>query len=235
MPLNGGVYSFIGWTGLDASFDLAQLKLKQTTKADVMLRLKQDSQLLKLLQNKRIFQGESPLVHLPDAKTHGSIYKQTSINLREKTNRIKVDVELHESLKGFANIEDFEVFISSDNGILNIDGTVSLNGIPIQYPYQKLLMGDQFTANFTLLSLKTGYTNRILLKNIKSGEVIYEGDLIANILARNDNVNLDCENDFTVKFIIKDKCLDCFDYICWAIYVDDWLVHSYETEVGTEY
>lgn len=235
MPLKGGVYSFIGWTGLNASFDLTQLKSRLTTKADVLLKLKQDAKLLELLSGKQIYQGESLLVHLPDAKTHGSVYKHTSINLRERTNRIKVEIELHESLKGLANIEDFEVAISSANGILNIDGSMPLGGNTIQYPYQKLLQEGRITANFTLLSLKMGYNNRILLKNKKSGEVMFSGDLIGSILMKNENVNLDCENDFTVKFVIKDKCLDCYTYLCWAIYVNDWIVHSYETEVGTEY
>lgn len=235
VPLSSGVYSFVGWTGLDSSFDLAQLKPNLTTKTDVMLRLKQDAELLKLLSGRRIFQGESSAVHLPDAKTNGSVYKQTTINLRERTNRIKVEIELHESLKGLANIEDFEVAIRSANGVLNIDGSMPLGGASIQYPYHKLLEEGKLTANFTLLDLRMGYNNHILLKNKESGEVMFNGDLIGSILMKNENVNLDCENDFTVKFVIKDKCLDCYTYFCWAIYVNDWVIHSYETEVGTEY
>lgn len=235
MPLKGGVYSFIGWTGLDNSFDLTKLKSMVTTKADVMLRLNQDSNLLTLLSGRQIFQGESPAVHLPDAKTHGSIYKQTSINLHELTNRITVEIELHESLKELANIEDFEVAISSANGVLNFDGTMPLKGNSVQYPCHKLLKEGILTASFTLLDLKMGYNNRIVLKNRISGEVMFSGDLIGSILMKNENVNLGCENDFTIKFVIKDKCLDCYTYLCWAIYVNDWIIHSYEAEVGTEY
>ena len=62
-----------------------------------------------------------------------------------------------------------------------------------------------------------------------------QGDLLGTVLLKNDNVNLACDNDFNVKFVIKDKCLNCGTYICWAIYVNDWQIHSYETELGGGY
>ena len=81
------------------------------------------------------------------------------------------------------------------------------------------------------MQLKTGYNNQITVRNKKSQDIIWQGDLIGSILIKNKNINLDCQNDFNVKFVIKDKCLGCGTYICWAIYVNDWLVHSYEIEL----
>ena len=60
-------------------------------------------------------------------------------------------------------------------------------------------------------------------------------DLIAAIQAyasRPENkfsFNLNCEHDIDLKFIIKDKCTDCGNYMCTGVYINDWLVHSFKT------
>lgn len=234
LQLKSGAYSFIGWTGLDDSFDILPFKDGVTAKTDVLLSLQQDSYLLKTLASKRVYQGESPIIHLL-RQTKGATSSRTSINLKELTNRIKVEIELHESLKGLVNIEDFEVLISAENGTLNIDGSMPVNSKPIQYPFTSLFQDGNLVANFGLLDLKMGYKNRIVLKNTRRDEVMFSGDLIASILLKNENINLDCENDFSIKFIIKDKCLDCNSYMCSEIFVNNWSVYSYDAKVGVEY
>ncbi len=60
-------------------------------------------------------------------------------------------------------------------------------------------------------------------------------DLIAAIQAyasRPENkfsFNLNCEHDIDLKFLIKDKCTDCGNYMCTGVYINDWLVHSFKT------
>ena len=85
-----------------------------------------------------------------------------------------------------------------------------------------------------MLALKTGYSNKLNITytgNDKE-ETVFDGDLIASILLRavDKGVNLDCENDFTVKFLIKDYCAECWTHFSCSIYVNDWLVHSYSTD-----
>ena len=90
-----------------------------------------------------------------------------------------------------------------------------------------------------MLALKTGYNNKLHIYytgNKEEGETVFNGDLIAMILlaAQNGAANLDCDNDFTIKVLIKDYCQECWDkdtFFSCAIYVNNWLIHSYQTEL----
>lgn len=232
VPVSDGHYTFIGWAGVNNNFDLGTFVKGVTTKKEVMLTLKSQKKKAVALKNHHVWQGESPVVFLEDPTEVGSMYKHTTINLHEKTNRINVEVELHESILG-ADIkpEDFEIEIESGNGVSNIDGTMPLNQPILTYPSQFKYTDSSLKAQYSLMQLKTGYNNQITVRNKKSQDIIWQGDLIGSILIKNKNINLDCQNDFNVKFVIKDKCLGCGTYICWAIYVNDWLVHSYEIEL----
>ena len=62
-------------------------------------------------------------------------------------------------------------------------------------------------------------------------------DLIAAILAyaskpeNKFSFNLNCEHDIDLKFLIKDKCKDCGNYMCAGVFINDWFVHSFKTEL----
>jgi hypothetical protein len=60
-----------------------------------------------------------------------------------------------------------------------------------------------------------------------SGKELYRGDLLGTLLLKNPNVNLACDHDFVVRFTTEDKC-DCGTYTIMEIWVNNWLVHSYE-------
>lgn len=52
------------------------------------------------------------------------------------------------------------------------------------------------------------------------------------LLAANEGgVNLECDNDFNINVVIKDYCVECWTHFSCSIYVNDWLVHSYSTEL----
>lgn len=236
MPLKSGNYTFIAWTGLDNTFELGQLLHGVTSKHHVMLKLKKNLNSLSSPFNKYIFHGMSTAVELPSAKSNGSIFKSTTINLLEVSNRIDVELELHESLKDIASVDDFEVFISSSGSTMNINGTMPMSEKPLNFSKKIARIDDsKLVASFSTLDLKMGYNNRIILKNKKTGEEMFNGDLIGSILMKNENINIDCQNDFSIKFVIKDKCWDCGIYVCWGIYVDDWQIHSYDSEIGIDY
>ena len=235
VPLTNGYFSFIGWAGVNDKFTVSSFTEGVTTKKDVMLTLKSQNSQAIALGDHKVWQGVSPVVFLDDPKEVGTQYKYTAVNLQEVTNRINVEVELHDSVLGDTNPKDFVIEVSSANGTMNIDGTMPLNKEALTYPATIAYTDNSLTASFSLMDLKTGYNNLISVKNVVTDEVIWQGDLLGTVLLKNDNVNLACDNDFNVKFVIKDKCLNCGTYICWAIYVNDWQIHSYETELGGGY
>lgn len=234
MPVSDGYYSFIAWSGVDESFTRRTFSSGTTTKKDVMLAIKSTNSIATRLSNsQRIWQGESPIVFLPNPKETGSVYKHTAINLRELTNHIKVIIELDPTIKKFTP-QDLAVAISSANGTINIDGSMPLNSPILSYPIQNTAYtSNSVTWDFSTLELVTGYSNNLKISYPAENQEIFNGDLIASILlrAKEGGVNLNCENDFTIKFVLKDYCAECWTHFSCSIYVNDWLVHSYSTDL----
>lgn len=232
VPVSNGYYTFIGWAGVNEKFDVASFTVGLTTKDDLMLRLKSIGDQAEDLSGHQVWQGISPVVLLENPKDVGSQCKYTAVNLQEVTNRINVEVELDESILEDTNPRDFVIEVSSANGSMNIDGSMPLNTAELKYPTSLAYTDTKVMAYYSLMDLQIGYNNKITVRNIVKDEVIWESDLLGTILLKNSNVNLACDNDFDVKFVIKDRCLNCYTYICWAIYVNGWQIHSYETELG---
>lgn len=233
MPVSNGYFYFIGWAGVNENFTPGIFTAGVTTKKDVMLTLNSQNNRAAALGTTKVWQGVSPVVFLQDPVVVGTEYKRTAVNLQEVTNRVNIEIELHESVLKDTAPRDFEVEIVSANGTVNIDGSMPLNSQTLTYPVTVTYTGNSLKAPYSLMDLKTGYGNLITVTNKKNGETVWRGDLIGSILLKNPNVNLECKNDFDVKFVIKDKCLDCATYVCWEILVDDWVVHSYQVELDT--
>ncbi|MCH4185645.1 MAG: FimB/Mfa2 family fimbrial subunit, partial [Prevotella sp.] len=165
MPVSDGNYTFVAWAGADDNFTTGNFVNGTTTKKDVMLTLKSASGVAQDLSGTRLWQGESPVVFLPDPDKEGSVYKYTAINLQELTNRVTVKVELDETvLEDSISPKDFTIGVTSGDGTLNIDGSMPLNGSVLNYP----ALNTQYTDNsvswdFAMLDLKTGYNNNLTL------------------------------------------------------------------------
>lgn len=233
VPVSNGYFTFIAWTGLNDSFDRTNLKPGVTTKTDLLASLKTAQGIASLLQmNDTILQGESAVVVLPDPKEVGTIYKHTAINMKEISNSIKLIVEFDQVTMGSFDPQNVRVSVSSANTALNIDGSMPRNTPQVRYA----ALDSTFTVSagnweYRLLDLKTGYRNDLKITYLKDGETytVFEGDLIASILLMTEqaSINLDCENDFEVKFIVKDYCLECHTNFTCNIYVNNWTVNSY--------
>ena len=233
VPLTEGRYTFIAWAGMDDNFDVRSFTPGVTTKEDVMLSLKETAKFANELADTRLWQGENIYpVLLESSAEYGSVYKYVDVNLLELTNRVKVIVEFDESVKEVTP-QDLAIEISSSNSVLNIDRTMPKGTKSLVYP----LLDTQYTANsvswdYVLLDLQPGYSNNLNITYPAEGKVLFNGDLIASILLNTVSGGLDlrCENDLTVKFIVKDYCAECDDttHFSCAIYVNNWIVHSYE-------
>lgn len=233
VPVSEGNYSFVAWAGLNDNFTSGAFTPGVTTRKDVVLTLKSANNIAANLGSTRVWHGESPVISLPNPKENGSVYKHTAINLKELTNRVKVIVEIESSVKDIVP-QDLAVSVGSANGTVHIDGSMPLKLPQLTYPLLHADYTDTSVAwNFALLDLVTGYHNNLAITYTKTGEKVFDGDLIASILLNtvDGGINLACENDFTVKFVMKDYCAECGTHFSCAIYVNDWLVHSYSTEL----
>lgn len=235
MPLPEGVYTIFSWVGIDASlFDSMPLEIGKTTHRDVMLGLKTKAQNRAVrLDGHRLWQGRSNLVTVPSARETGEIYIPVSVNLLEQTNRIRVEVRLDSSIMGATVPQDFEVAMAAANGTMQIDGTIVRNKPQLAYTVNHHIPAkDLMVADFTTLKLQTGQKMVLTLKNKKTGEYLYsEKDLIGAILVYTDGgINLMCNHDFVIRFVIKDKCKGCGTYVCASVQINDWGVHSFDYE-----
>ena len=238
VPVSNGNYSFIAWAGVNEKLGRKSFTPGITTKEDIMVTINSTNGVAERLNNttERIWQGESPIVFLPNPEEYGSLYKYTAVNLRELTNRVKVIVEFDNVTMKEYDPTKLNVAVSSANGTVRINGTMPMNTPVLTYPsIETKLEGNTGEWNYAMLDLATGYSNKLNITytgNDKE-ETVFDGDLIASILLRavDKGVNLDCENDFTVKFLIKDYCAECWTHFSCAIYVNNWLVHSYSTDL----
>ncbi len=231
-PVSNGNYSFTAWAGIDGNFDVRSFTPGVTTKKDVMLALNATDAIAANLQNTRVWRGESPVVNLPNPAEYGTVYKYTAVNLQEVTNRIKLIVEI-DPLVEDVTPQDLAVAVSSANGVININGTMPIGSEILNYPILNTSYTDNsVTWDFTLMELVTGYNNRLNIVYAERDHVVFNGDLIGSILLNTieNNVNLACENDFTVKFVLRDYCAECATHFSCGIFVNGWPVHSYEIE-----
>lgn len=237
VPVSDGNYSFIAWAGINDKFKKHAFTPGVTTKEDVMMTISSvNNRAITLASTDRIWHGESPIVFLPDPKEYGSLYKHTAINLKELTNRVKIIIEFDKVTMKEYDPTKLNVDVSSANGTVRIDGTMPMNTPVLTYPSIETILEENMAEwNYAMLDLNTGYSNNLNITYTGNNkkETVFNGDLIASILLRavDKGVNLNCENDFTVKFLIKDYCAECWTHFSCAIYVNNWLVHSYSTDL----
>jgi hypothetical protein len=219
-----GLYTVVAWAGVDAEiFDMNAPVVGLTTKDDVLFAMRHSGGRATSLGDHRVYYGESEAIWLPDSAIYGSVFKEASINLGEVTRRITVEVE------GLPNADDFEVVIESKVGAMCLSGSqiigTQMKYLPVVHPTSQELI-----SSFTVMGLTTGFDTSLVIRHKANGTELYRGDLLGTLLLKNPTVNLACDHDFTIRFTTADKC-DCGTYTIMEIWVNNWLVHSYDTEL----
>jgi hypothetical protein len=231
LPIGNGLYTVAVWGGINSEGIPGLIDSEGATKEDIFIRIPETTP---MLDGVRIYYGESRPVFLPDPTEYGSIFEQVDVNVQEVTNRITVQVE------GLSrrNDNDFAVAIQSEIGAMNMSGTVERGGNPRteyaptlhEWEYDRSLGFDVLNASFTTLPLVSGYNTVLVINDMVSGAELYRGDLLGTLLLKNPTVNLACDRDFTIRFTAADQC-DCGIYAITEIWVNNWLVHSYGTDL----
>lgn len=233
LPLLPGVYSFIAWSGVDEQFKKNQIQAGVTKKSDLLFQLKSNGEAYTSLANSFLWMGGSSPVQVASDKEQGSIFKEARVELQEQINHIRIVVESDENQP--INLRDVEVIVRSANGSLTVDGDLWNKQEQLKYPGEVVLEENKQTNDFYLLGLKSGYKNELIVREKQSGKEIYRGDLLGSLLLKGDNINLACERSFEVKMKLEDRCQECTTYQCSQIWVNDWLIYSYDTNLGTNY
>lgn len=221
-----GQYSFVAWAGIDSHYTRQNLQQKVTTKEDLLLQLKQSAGLAENLKGESLYTGTSNNVFLPDPESVlGAYYEHTSIRLAQYVSRIEVIVE------GMQYPEDFKVEINMRNGDYSINGDILRNADAMQYPPEYSYGDSILTAKFTTLKLETGHDGWLTIK-WKENKVLYHEDLLGTLLLQNPDVNLSCDHDFVIRFKVKENN---DTYVVTEVWVNDWLIHTYNTDIESDY
>ncbi|MDR0834750.1 MAG: FimB/Mfa2 family fimbrial subunit [Candidatus Symbiothrix sp.] len=154
------------------------------------------------------YAGESEPVFLPDPQDAGTVFKYAPINMKEITSRVTIVVT------GLPNANNYEVTIESPDATL--DGNVSKIG--------------ELDVEFTVLNLATNFKGDVVIKTKQDGTELYRGDLLNALLLQNPTVNLECDHDFDIRFTVDDHG-QTGTYAIAQIWVNNWLVHSYGTDL----
>jgi hypothetical protein len=219
-----GLYTVVAWSGVDGeTFDMAAPVVGVTTKEDVLFSLRNAGGRAASYNNHRVFYGESEAVYLPDPALYGSVFKEVAVNMEEITNRITVEVE------GLPDPDDYEVAIESGVGAVSLGGE-QISGPEMEYLPVVHPASDELVASFTMMNLTTGFDTMLVVRHKETGQELYRGDLLGTLLLKNPSVNLACDHDFTIRFTTADSC-GCGTYTVMEIWVNRWLVHSYETDL----
>lgn len=223
-----GLYTVLSWGNLgDHYYDIGKVQVGKTTKQNMLFRLRQTGKWGADLRETTLWYGESPVVQVERNTTNYERYTETSVNLREYTNRIAVIIE------GVPNPEDYKIEIASSNGTYQVNGRVAKADSTF-YPGETKVVGDSTCrADFTTLKLESGHKNTLIVTNKAKGVEMFRTDLVGVILSSNyaENINLRCLNDFKVR-LVAHHC-DCPEntYQIVEVWINDWLVHTYSIGV----
>lgn len=220
MKAENGLYGVTAWSGLDADVFERHVADK---KSSLLFRLKVSGGVAASLEGKRVYYGQSPVVFLPDPAEYGSVFEAVAIPVQEITNRLTIQVE------GLPPTGAYEAVIESANGAMHTDGSIA-PGEVITYGSQASFTGVLLEARLTILQLATGCHSSLVIRNQADHSELYRGDLLGTLLLKNPEVNLACDHDFTIRFTTQDQC-QCGTYMISGIWVNNWLVHSYNTEL----
>ena len=249
-PDQDRVYNIYAWTGVNGKFSAEPKIGDKKDQVFASLRSGAESQYVNLGSDRVYFGQAGRSVVLKNPAKNGSQEDHIAVPVGELTYRLNVSVVLDKSMLGRKNppsIREFGLQINSGNGTYNYDGTHAINSAINGYqPNGPVVYNDTaLVAKYTVMDLQTGLGSQVRISHSKNGQtrdvempIDIQHDLIAAILAyaskpeNKFSFNLNCEHDIDLKFLIKDKCDGCGQYMCAGVFINDWLVHTFETELG---
>lgn len=223
LPQKDGLYTVCAWANIDQNFNLENVRVGETTKSNLLFRLRQTEKLGADLTGTTLWYAESPKVLLGKMEHGAELYIHTRANLREYTNRVTVTIDK------IGHPEDYDIKLASSNGSYLINGLVA-KADSTYYPGETKVVADSTcNAFFTTLKLESGHESALIVTHKPTGKELFRTDLVGVILTSNyaENINLRCLNDFHVRLVAR-RC--GYTFVIMEVWVNDWLVHSYDLE-----
>lgn len=221
-----GEYSFIAWSGINDYYILQNLQVGKTSKDELLLQLKRTGNIAVNIKGTSLFVGNSSSITLPDPESvKAPYYEHIAINMQEYTNHIEIRVE------GLDTPQDYEVDLSIRNGDYSVKGDLLSNGDILHYPAEYYYENNTLSAKFTLLKMEIGKEDLLIVRSKDGKKVLFEKDFLTSLLSfRNPNIDMDCNNDTIIRFVIQKGTES--SYYTVEVWVNDWLIRSYETGAG---
>lgn len=194
-----GKYTFVAWGAADFSdYDFSDFRKGETSIQDMRVSLHSGDGV--------VLSAFSPLhvgVASVDLKRNreGTVYHQVDFNMQELTYRLALTVELKGGM--YSPGEEFVVEIGDDNGVYDFSGEIFPAG-RINYFREAAIDGNGvLRADFMLMKLKEGRNARLSVMHKMTGEVIYEANLVEDIIMYREEAgpppyNLACDHDIPV-------------------------------------
>ena len=110
-------------------------------------------------------------------------------------------------------------------------------------PLQRDVVGDTLKLSYNLLGNTTAQLadGRLTLQykneNVELSDAVKEHTsalslpALIRIALQQQNANLSCGDEVTIKLRVKKKCKDCNTFMVYDVEIEKWNVHSYETEL----
>ncbi|WP_018109896.1 FimB/Mfa2 family fimbrial subunit [Bacteroides propionicifaciens] len=224
LPL--GVHQYFVWSGVDAHYIQSQVKQSD----DLFFALKCKNNILEGEELKPLYSGGNILSQTKSLPTEVQNIQHLSVNLKERTNRMNVVLELDKSDSSI-DINNFEVIIKSSNGAMYLNGQLPVAQDLITYFPEVEGGRTSSKSKFYLLELKEEQQNELIIRNKVDGSIIYKADLLHDLLLKNEAIKLNCLNDFQLKFILSEQQATAQTYSVINISVNDWIVYSHDVDL----
>jgi len=221
-----GKYSLVAWSGLGKHCNMGSMKAGVTKKEDMLFQLLESEGFAEDLKGVTMYVGQFSSVEFPEPETiQDTYFEHVAVNMAELTNRLQINLE------GIPNPQDYLIEITIRNVTYSINGDILANSPMLKYPSQITYGTNFITAVFTLMKMENEGDFKLTVKS-KDGKVIFDNNFLGVLLEQNPNVNLSCIHDFAIKFVVVEETEG---FVGVEVWVNDWLIHTYNTGVGDGY
>lgn len=219
-----GTFTFVAWGGTDLDFyDFSSFEKNKTTKDQMFVSLQRQSAEFSG-KTQPLYYGISSPLSIEDRAKEGTFYDLVTFNMQELTNRIRLTVH------GLSETENYSVTITDDNGVYDFDANFAPDD-RFDYISEVYREGKLLKVDFAIMKLAEGRNARLTIKNTRTGEIIYDVNLIEGlIMYKGENgeppYSLLCDHDFyiDIKFGESPEPGDEETYMLLKIVVNDWNV-----------